>query len=666
MNETTTKKKGRPSKAEQERRAREQAARVKLAAEVAEIKRKADEYNAAVDAAHKATKAARAEQRASNAAALAEYHTALKHYHAPNPDILPMPNETAINGLYDLAETVVYIVIRSRQAKTPSKLWDELQSAFVTDAAARSGLVTLAELDSTRAAARYEQHKHEQAAKRIHMTDEDRAAEILAAQSAKRTADNAKDTADDIRNDKKAVTLSSRNTLTHAVIVQWYTNIKQAAPITAGRLARYGLESMDELDELDEETRAAIQAAANFAAMCAAAQRAIRELSHPDACRKSWTKAKRATAEQVADWMAKYGAATKDESGEVIKVDADVKVQTKGGYDTLEYRAATKTKAAGWYIVHHGRTIALEEHIDEPTEDDEGNKNGKDIEDTTTAAVDARDELLNLAAIADLTDRERYIIHAFASDAAQDKGQAAADERKRKDGRRWSNRANNAARYAAQTAHAKAATMAAYGISAKTAANIWSMAVAALDAAAPKFENPHYDFAAEMRKQGHIGQPIETDRPDIIAAVSQYAAEHGHRPDYYGQDAVIYWQTAEQAEQAKADHKARAAEQAAESNGHNWTEPSKAAADAAAVAYELKAAAPTQWPYLSTLSHGAQRHALDGLKRSRRHIAERVAKANRATKEMNAPSNTAALAAWVRMMHTEQEFEKWQKVYRGI
>lgn len=559
-NQATTKKKGRPTKAEQERKAREQAAKAKLAAEVAEIKRKADEYTAAVDAAHKATKATKAEQRAANAAALAEYRTALEHYHAPHPDIVPTPNQAAVNGLYDAAETVAYIVIRSRQAKTPSKIWDELQAAFVADAVARTGLVNLAILDSDRAAARIKQHHHEQAAKRIHMTDEQRAAELLAAENAKRTADDAKDTAEDMRHDDKAATLSERSTIVHAVIVQWYENARHAAPITADRLARYGLESLDELDELDEETRAAIQNAANFAALCAAAQRAIRELSHPDACRQSWTKAKRATAEQVAAWLAKYGTVTKatGTDGET-ELSPDARVQTKNGYQTLEYRAATKTKAAGWYIVNHGHTIALEEHIDEYVEDEDGNANRKDIaDDAATKTEDtSREELLNLAAVANLADRERHAVHAFASDAARAKGQQAAEERKAKDGRKWSYRTMNAARYNAQSKHAQAVLQAAYGISAKTAANVFSTAVGKLKAAKPDTEeHTAYNFTAEMRKPSHICRPVEVDRPDLVAAVAQYAAEHGHRPDYYGQDAVIDWLEDERAAEYRAKHTA--------------------------------------------------------------------------------------------------------------
>lgn len=171
-------------------------------------------------------------------------------------------------------------------------------------------------------------------------------------------------------------------------------------------------------EELAQET-------ANYKATITAAGKAISAHAAPEALNRYTTKATRATPEEVAEWIAKYGG-----TGADIKHHTPIKrTRASECWETMEYKQY-KSKPSGFYHIIHYRTVSpyvSYEAFQEAT----GGDNSEVVKNyginaiETQAAAEALDEVI---AAANLTERERLFCRYILDNTAAKHGEQAVSE----------------------------------------------------------------------------------------------------------------------------------------------------------------------------------------------------------------------------------------------
>lgn len=573
--------------------------------------------------------------------------------------------EATEQQLYTAAEIAVSIALRTLYSKSGLKLYSDLINAYHNDRKARAAAeitaratTAAAERDHARSMAR----AAAAIARRLTIDEDERTAAQEDAEAWTAEADHHAAEAADISRAAEGVTLSDRADMTQAAALAIIETWTTPAEVTETRRTSYAAAIGKEPDELTEEEEADLQTAANFRQAINAARNESRNLAHPDAMNGTSTKSRAATAEDVQTWIDTMGG-----TGADIRRPAYRKnTKATDCYDTMEHKD-TKTQK-GWYIIRHYKTVqqytsfemAQEQSGNEPTADN--------ITEQEHAA--ALDRLTAIVHRANLTHTERaalayYCIETAEAPTAADRATAAAVTQAAEAARR-EYLASRAEAIAKKPEHrqAEAIKAAQHTAANKATAARWQ---AALTAAGVKSERSRQraqaaiiaalQGAAEKPSGIYYTESAPHSRIDLIAAMMDTAAQttraaaavvwHEFRILYAAAPCVTGW-TERAAKSAKESAEAiRAAKRM--SRIDNGTEAAQAAAETAAIRYQLRhiAANPTAVAAMSDEEVQATARAYS--RHKRRHSRQSAAKAKR---------KAAAIAAKVDTLSTT--WAMWQ------
>lgn len=314
--------------------------------------------------------------------------------------------------LYTEAEKAVYIALRARHEKSGLQFLADLQNDQSTDRTARNNIAIAEELTE-------HESKHtafvngytffSNQAHKLTLTKEERETALTLAEEFKRKAQTEQQHINSLL-DALQVTFTDRADLTQTAILTLLQVEQTPAPITQTVLSSYGATTEE---ELTEEEREQAQATANYRAVINAVGRAIANLTSPDANNRHTTKAEPISAEEVANYILKYG----NEVLNGLKIPHTTKrASASQCYITIEERN-TKTQK-GFYKITHYKTIAPYQYIEDILPTDENGES--DIQyikvdnpiQHTTADIESIQELFINA---NLTEQEKMICMHYAS-----------------------------------------------------------------------------------------------------------------------------------------------------------------------------------------------------------------------------------------------------------
>lgn len=339
------------------------------------------------------------------------------------------PNNEEIKKLYEDAERAVYIALRARAEKSGLKFLQDLQTAQYPDKTARNAPEIVNrikplenQLDELR---KKREELQKTKAMAIRQSEKITNSEQVRIEWAKLTEQINKQLTP-INNRIKALTIDINNlydTLNisfsdRADLVQTalmimlelqYTPADITDKATNSIVTKYGLTTAD---ELTAEQWQEVQATANWYKVINSVGKAINTLASPDALNRTTTSKRKATADDITEWLSKYG-----ECGADFKVSRPIKrCRASDCYDTLEYKDNYKDNTKnGWYIVKHYKTIAPYQYIEDYTTDEDGESDINYIKSYNPFISNSADleRIEDLYKTADLTDRQRLFLQAF-------------------------------------------------------------------------------------------------------------------------------------------------------------------------------------------------------------------------------------------------------------
>lgn len=325
--------------------------------------------------------------------------------------------------MYTIAEKAVFIALRARHEKSGLHFLAELQNAQKQDIKCRQSIDLVNEIDisETELATLQEElaelRKNEQyicrQAESLKNTAELRTAYAMQLRTIKARADLKKDhikrLSDHISDlyEEFNNSYSDRADLTQTALVKILELEKDPAPITSSILAEYGAENPE---ELSEEERTEAQARANFKAVINTVGKVISTVATPEALNSHKTKIRKATDEDVQEWLSVHGG-----HGDKYKEYVSRKrCRMSDCYRTLEYKD-TKTMK-GFYIVTHYKTVAPYQYIEDYAPTDENGENDIAYMKTYNPIVNDYADIEGIADLCDsanLSDTERVILEYY-------------------------------------------------------------------------------------------------------------------------------------------------------------------------------------------------------------------------------------------------------------
>lgn len=339
------------------------------------------------------------------------------------------PNNEEIKKMYEDAEKAVFIALRARAEKSGLKFLQDLQNAQYPDKTARNATDLVNRIKPLENQLNELRNKREELQKTkamaIRQAEKITNPETIRIEWAKVTEqiteqlkpinNRIKALTIDISNlyDTLNITYSDRADLVQTALTAMLELQQTPADITDKAtnsiVTKYGLATAE---ELTTEQWQEVQATANFYKVINSVGKAINTLASPEALNRTTTSKRKATAEDVTDWLAKYG-----ECGADFKVPRPIKrCRTSDCYDTLEYKDNYKDNTKnGWYIIKHYKTVAPYQYIEDYTTDEDGESDINYIKSynpfvNTSADLERLEELYQTA---DLTDRQRQFLQAF-------------------------------------------------------------------------------------------------------------------------------------------------------------------------------------------------------------------------------------------------------------
>lgn len=326
--------------------------------------------------------------------------------------------------MYTTAEKAVYICLRARHEKSGLHFLAELQNAQKQDIKCRQSADLINEIDTaetdlaTLREELAELRKNEQYIDRqsesLKNTAELRTAYAIQLRTIKARADLKKDHIKrlsdriaDLYEQFDRNSFSDRADLIQTAVLKIVELEKDPAPLTASILAEYGAESPE---ELTEEERTEAQARANFKAVINAVGKSINTVATPEALNSHKTKCRKATDEEVKEWLNIHGG-----YGDKYKEYVSRKrCRMSDCYRTLEYKN-TKTMQ-GFYIVTHYKTVAPYQYIEDYAQTDENGENDIAYMKTYNPIVTDYADIEGITELCDnanLSDTERLILEYY-------------------------------------------------------------------------------------------------------------------------------------------------------------------------------------------------------------------------------------------------------------
>lgn len=318
-------------------------------------------------------------------------------------------NRTA-EELYTEAEKAVFIALRARHEKSGLQFLTDLQNAQSNDRRARNNTAIAEQL--AEAEAMHESHRNgvdffTARANRLTLTDIERAIAQSIAEDLRNKAEAERKHIADLY-DALDLTLSDRADLTQIAVITILETDRKPAPITDKILSKYKVTAIKDLTDRQREEA---QSRANFRAVINAVGRAINTLASPEALNRTTTKAEPISREEAEAFRQRYGAI-----GDDFKIPVTVKrARASDCYITIEERHTKRQN--GFYKVTHYKTTAPYQYIEDYTTDENGESDAQYIK-TYNPFVSNRADLDRLAELterANLTDRQRAFLEAFAS-----------------------------------------------------------------------------------------------------------------------------------------------------------------------------------------------------------------------------------------------------------
>lgn len=338
-------------------------------------------------------------------------------------------NSEEIKKLYEDAERAVYIALRARAEKSGLKFLQDLQTAQYADKTARnaSEIVNrikplenqLDELRKEREALQKTKAMASRQAEKITNSEPIRIEWAKVAEQINKQLEQINNRIKALKLDINTLydtlnmTYSDRADLVQTALLTMlelqYTPADITDKATNSIVAKYGLTTAEELtaDQWQE-----VQATANWYKVINSVGKAINTLASPDALNRTTTSKRKATADDVTEWLKKYG-----ECGADFKVSKPIKrCRASDCYDTLEYKDNYKDNTRnGWYIIKHYKTIAPYQYIEDYTTNENGESDINYIKSynpfiSNSADVERIEELYQTA---DLTNRQRLFLQAF-------------------------------------------------------------------------------------------------------------------------------------------------------------------------------------------------------------------------------------------------------------
>lgn len=327
--------------------------------------------------------------------------------------------------LYNTAEKAVYICLRARHEKSGLHFLEELQNGQTIDRKCRNSAELsnqLTAIESQLAELRTEVadlyklrnmcdrqstslRNSEELRKEWHNRKTELDTLIKSrAQDIKRLSAEQKDLYKALD-----INFTDRADLTQTAVLTIIQTEQEPAPITATIIASYGA---TDIEELTESERADAQDRANFKAVCSAVGKAIGLVATPEALNKTVTKTKRATAEDVEEWINTIGGLGKD----FIQYANRKRTRASDCYITLEYKEYKDQAKSGYYFITHYKTIAPYQYIEDFNTAESGENDINYIKSynpfiETYSDIERIEELCNNA---NLTDRQRLFLEYFA------------------------------------------------------------------------------------------------------------------------------------------------------------------------------------------------------------------------------------------------------------
>ena len=332
-------------------------------------------------------------------------------------------------SLYNKSEIAVYICLRARHSKSGLHFLQELQNGQSTDKGIYNRSEKVERL--TTVENQLNEYRNRLAEEYKTKATADRQSNSLANSDELRTewAKVSKSSAQVIeilRNHIKQLTteqqsiykalevaFTDRADLVQVGVMTLLQLEQEPAPITASILLEFDVEDISELSETEREQA---QEKANFKAVCSAIGKSISLVATPDALNTTKTVCKRATAEQLADWINRHGGTGKEH----IEYAYRKRTRASDCFVTMEYKEYKDESKRGYYYIYHYKTITPYSYIEDLLpKSDEGETLEKDVEYiksynplvTTPGDLESLDDLYTTA---NLTDTEQIILEQYA------------------------------------------------------------------------------------------------------------------------------------------------------------------------------------------------------------------------------------------------------------
>lgn len=475
-------------------------------------------------------------------------------------------------------------------------------------------------------------------------TDMDAAADATAAYTqATATRDAARANAEEATAALLEYTANNYTDIFRAALVQYYATLKTPAEPTAAKLARdYGLtpdewnsKTTEDGEPLNPALIDEIQSRANYSSMIKAARDYMRKLAHGDALDSYHTDRRPATPEQVTAWANLYGieipAAASPTGYDILGAHA-----LKGGqWEEMRYCDATKKRPAGWYYIHHRRTVKTAQRMEELTA--AGYDPAADVAgaDEAAALADVADYVQTVIDFAKLTDRQREYLTAYRSDEAAKAAHRAQSEYMAHV-QKWNSERRQAWHTVGETVRRQYGATAAGYTAGSAESHAYARIITALKAAAGevgKYAPVKLSTgeAAQITAAFNNRRPVrlanDPPRPDMVQAVAAQSANINTAP-------TVDFITAEELNAHRAAAEARHAADLAQQYKSrrpidNTTEAAQAAAQLAAIRYKVRKVTNYTPEQVDRLTPGEMSEILRRYRKGQQAKAAKAAKAKR-------------------------------------
>ena len=172
--------------------------------------------------------------------------------------------------------------------------------------------------------------------------------------------------------------------------------------------------------DLDQIAATAYWQTNNYKMATKAVRAAVRKMANPDAMTANRTDLTAVKAEEAEEFNKLHG--------EGAKVPYYTRKGQQNGYITMEQRKATKTRAAGWYRVHHRKTVAPYVSFEVFASADGSGEIVKNGGINAVCSQQAMDDLQDIIERSNLNECERNIVRYMLDQTAAKAGMEAAGQ----------------------------------------------------------------------------------------------------------------------------------------------------------------------------------------------------------------------------------------------